>query len=160
MNSKSAFQIQWVAFLAILCASFAARAADTHAAKQSGAQAPTNNAVAEVSIPQSVFDYDGKGLKDPFFPLSTRVKVKASTSATNELAISGSIFKLKGMSGTADNPLALINNRTLAVGESAEVTTETGRYKIHCLEIRKYSVVIRVQGQFEPVEVFLPKADR
>jgi hypothetical protein len=54
----------------------------------------------------------------------------------------------------------LINNRTLAAGESSVVTTPAGKFKIHCLEIRKISVLIRVEGQSETFEVFLPKGDR
>lgn len=123
------------------------------------AKAETNSGPAEIAIPLAVFDYAGKGVKDPFFPLSTRSPHLPVQVAVTP-AFRASLFKLKGLSGTADSPLALINNRTVAPGESAMVTTESGKYKIHCLEIKKISVVIRVEGQFEPIEVFLPKSDR
>ena len=109
-----------------------------------------------MTIPQSVFDFDGKGVKDPFFPLSTRSPHLAPQAPT-ELPFNPSYFKLKGLSG---GTLALINNRTLAAGETATVTTPSGKYKIHLLEIKKISAVIRVEGQFEPIEVFLPKNDQ
>lgn len=124
-----------------------------------GAKAETNSSPAEIAIPLAVFDYAGKGVKDPFFPLSTR-SPHLPTQVAITPAFRASLFKLKGLSGTADSPLALINNRTVAPGESAVVTTESGKYKIHCLEIKRISVIIRVEGQFEPIEVFLPKSDR
>jgi hypothetical protein len=124
------------------------------------AKAETNSSPAEVAIPLAMFDYAGKGVKDPFFPLSTRSPHLPVQVAAVQ-AFNPSLFKLKGLSGTADSPLALINNRTVAPGESALVTTVSGtKYKIHCLEIKKISVIIRVEGQFEPIEVFLPKSDR
>jgi len=117
------------------------------------------NTVAEVAIPQSVFDFSGKSTRDPFFPTSTRTH-HVTVQATNEVTISPSIFKLKGLSGTPQFPLALINNRTVANGETATVTTATGKHKIHCLQIKQFSVIMRVEGQFEPIEIFLPKGDR
>ncbi len=128
-------------------------------AKPASPSSTTNSVPLEVPIPQSVFEFDGKGVKDPFFPLSTR-SPHLTTQATIVPAFRVDYFKLKGMSGSAENSLALINNRTMAAGETAEVTTPAGKSKVHCLEIKKSSVIIRVEGQFEPIEVFLPKSDQ
>lgn len=133
-------------------------ASDKPNSKPSSATTTTNSVTLEVPVPQSTFEFGGKGVKDPFFPLSTRVPHSA-TQVTNAMP-STTFFKLKGMSGSAGNSLALINNRTMAAGEIAEVTTSAGKFKVHCLEIKKSSVVIRVEGQFEPIEVFLPKNDQ
>jgi hypothetical protein len=111
----------------------------------------TNAAPQELLIPLSVFDLTNSPVKDPFFPLSTRAAFVAA--ATNAPAISAASFQLKGLSGTANQRLALINNRTLASGEFAEVTTSAGRIKIQCLEIRESSVLIRTESQTDPIEL-------
>jgi len=147
------------ASLVLVCLGFLAGAHGADAKPNAKPSSTTNAVPLEVPFPQAVFEYGGKAVKDPFFPLSTRTPHLAAQPVT-ELAITPSTFKLKGLSGTLDNPLALINNRTVTTGERTEVTTATGKYKIHCLEIKKISVVIRVEGQFEPIELFLPKGDR
>ena len=127
------------------------------------ANATTNNAAAatnagpvELPIPLAVFDLNVKQTKDPFFPLSTRQPIIATNNAAP--AFSAGEFTLKGLSGSAGNRLALINNRTLADGENAEVTTPSGKIKIRCVEIRESSVLIRVGAQRETIEIFLRKA--
>ncbi len=160
MKFFRSFSICLAAFLTLGVLGTAAGAdAKSTNGKPGSTAVATNSAPPEVAIPQAVFDYGAKGVKDPFFPLSTR-SPHLQVASTTEPAINGSTFKLKGLSGSADSPLALINNRTVAPGETALVTTASGRYKIHCLEIKKISVIIRVEGQFEPIEVFLPKSDR
>jgi hypothetical protein len=111
----------------------------------------------EVTIPVSVFNLTNGVVKDPFFPLSTRQPFKTTNAAP---AISASSFVLKALGGTPDRRLALINNRTVAAGERTEVTTALGKIKIHCLEIKDTSVVIRTDAQSESIEVFLPKKDQ
>ena len=148
-------------FFVLLCG---ARGANTNgvpnAKTPAGGKAATNNVATntgpvELAVPRSVFDVTVKPTKDPFFPLSLRQPVP---SATNALAFSASSFFLKGLSGAARQRLALINNRTVAAGENAEVTTVSGKIKIHCLEIRESSVLIRAGAQSEPLEIFLRKA--
>lgn len=129
--------------------------AKTNAAKAAGSAAATNTGPVELPVPHSTFDVTIKPTKDPFFPLSMRQPVP---SATNALAFSASAFALKGLSGPNGHRLALINNRTLGVGESTELTTAAGKTKIRCLDIRESSVLIRVGAQPEPIEIFLRKA--
>lgn len=116
----------------------------------------TNEGPAELAVPVAVFDLYAKPTKDPFFPLSMRQAVAATNNPSAVFSVSE--FTLKGLSGSTGNRLALVNNRTLAEGESAEVTTASGKVKIHCVEIKENSVLIRVASQREPVEIFLRKA--
>jgi hypothetical protein len=60
---------------------------------------------------------------------------------------------LKGISGGKDRRLALINNRTVENGEELEFKFGNRTLKVHCVEIREKSVVIRVDGQSK--EIFL-----
>jgi hypothetical protein len=157
MKSFRLFSFSLRATAALLCFALAvqgARSANTNNATNSAAVA-TNAGPVELPVPRSVFDLAAKPTKDPFFPLSLRQPVP---SATNTLTFSASSFVLKGLSGSASQRLALINNRTVAPGENAEVTTPAGRIKIHCVEIRESSVIIRAASQSEPIEIFLRKA--
>src|SRR4051812_10837528 len=112
----------------------------------------TNAPSQEALIPRAVFDITSSPVKDPFFPLSTRTAVVA-TATTNAPTISAASFQLKGLSGTSNQRLALINNRTMASGEFSEVTTPNGRIKIQLLEIKENSVLIRTESQTEPIEL-------
>ena len=116
----------------------------------------TNLGPVEVPIPAAVFDLSAKPTKDPFFPLSLRQPVQIATNATP--TFSASVFNLKGLSGSSGHRLALINNRTVAAGEDAEITTSAGKVKIQCVEIKESSVIIRAESQTDPLEVFLRKS--
>jgi hypothetical protein len=127
-----------------------AKAAKPAKPAKAAAPVPTNAAPVQVEIPKSVFivptgPQEGK---DPFFPLSTRlygaVVVKNKGSAPSATIVD---LKLKGFSGTTEHPLAIINNRTFAVGEEGSVSTPTGRVPIRCVEIKPDSVVVVVNGQ-------------
>ncbi len=161
MNSFRLFSFGLRLATALLCFALVpgARGANTNsipgAKATNSVAAATNLAPAELPVPRSVFDLAAKPTKDPFFPLSLRQPVP---TATNALAFSASSFVLKGLSGSVGNRLALINNRTLAPGENAEITTPAGKIKIHCVEIRESSVIIRAASQSEPIEIFLRKA--
>ncbi len=111
--------------------------------------APLPTVPPEPEIPQSVFTLAGGKVKDPFFPNSTRIK----TVITAAPQISSSTFELKAITGPPGARLAIINNRTVANGEDAEVTTSGGKFKIHCLEIRDSSVVIRTALSPEAIEL-------
>jgi protein disulfide-isomerase len=54
---------------------------------------------------------------------------------------------LKSISGTGSKRLALINNQTLASGESGKVRLGNGEVKIRVEEIREKSVVVTVEGK-------------
>jgi|SRR5579872_892764 len=127
-------------------------------ATPSPASEGTNSTPAKLVISQSIFDLATKPVKDPFFPLSTRTPFPVVVVTNNAApAISAASFTLRGLSGQQNERLALINNRTIAVGEDAEVATPSGKIKIRCLEIKESSVVIRAENQPETIEVHLRK---
>ncbi|GEM_PF-1982909 len=118
------------------------------------AVAGTNAAPHEPEVPQSVFDITSSPVKDPFFPHTTRLPMPVATNTNVVAAIDASIFALKGLSGPMGHRLALINNRTLAVGEVAEVTVPDGRkIKIRCVEIGANTATIRAENQISPIEL-------
>src|SRR5436190_15400281 len=80
------------------------------------ASGETNSVAADALIPQSVFDLTAKNIRDPFYPETLRQPIPAV--ATNNLPmVAISSLVLKALSGGAGQRLALINNRTLEVGE-------------------------------------------
>lgn len=130
-----------------------------HAADPSKkATVKTNDAPDELAVPLAVFDYTIKPTKDPFFPLSTRQPFPQVVTNNVAPSINPSLFVLKGVDGPPDRRLVLVNNRTMAKGEDAEVTTTSGRVKVTCLDIRTASVVLRIASQSEPFEIFLRKS--
>ncbi|HZV33377.1 MAG TPA: hypothetical protein VFB72_02280 [Verrucomicrobiae bacterium] len=150
---------------AIVLLLFVAVSSDAHASgaakdskKSAAAASKTNMLPDELPIPESVFDVTVNPTKDPFFPLSTRRAI--SQIATNAPpTITAASFILKGVDWSEHHALALVNNRTLAAGEDAEVTTASGsKVRIHCLEIRPTSVVLRIPSQSDPLEISLRKS--
>ena len=108
--------------------------------------------------PRSVFEVR-REYNDPFFP--KRVPVAAATKATNAPAVPPDCFReiiLKGISGSSGKRLALINNQTLAEGESAAIRTTQGIVKVECREIKEASVVIKADCASEPKELFLRRS--
>jgi hypothetical protein len=133
------------AILLGLC--LAVQAAQTPAAAPAQ-PAPTNAAPVKSEPPKSVF-YDPanpQGGRDPFFPQSTRLKpiVRHAPSSAPPPVIE---LELKGISGTADRRLAIINNRTFGSGEEGEVASNAGRVRIVCADIKTDSVRVLVNGQ-------------
>jgi hypothetical protein len=82
--------------------------------------------------------------RDPFFPNSSRVygtdAIKVPDAPKTEFDLS-----LKGISGSQEQPLAIINTTTFTTGESNEVITRTGRPKITCVEINMTAGTVLVQ---------------
>ncbi len=113
--------------------------------------APSEKPAAETTaaegsgIPQSVFVVPASKAegRDPFFPNSIRTdKVVIITKATNapvDLAYNG-------MSGSSDRKFAIINYKTIAEGETAEVPTKAGRVQVHVIEVKEDSVTVEVNG--------------
>ena len=127
----------------VLGLALAARAAQTPAA--------TKPAAAEPEVPKSVFHLPTSPqdpAKDPFFPLSTRLRSKPPQliSATNAPPVVVEL-ELKGISGTVERRLAIINSRTFAVGEEGEVPTSNGHARIRVVEIKSDSVVVSLNGE-------------
>lgn len=54
---------------------------------------------------------------------------------------------LKGISGSKDRRMALINNETFMAGETAKIKIRDGRVEICCKEIREDSVLITIDGK-------------
>jgi len=103
-----------------------------------GAKTDSNRSV--FALPASPADG-----RDPFYPDSNRPYEAAMAGAKSKDEIS--LLEFKGLSGTSDNRLAIINNHTFAVGDDEYVLTSQGRVHIHCLEIRANSVIVEVSGQ-------------
>ena len=66
-------------------------------------------------------------------------------------------LKLKGIAGTAKRRMALINTETLAVGDDARVPLGDKTVRVHCLEIKETSVIIRVDYEENTRELHLGK---
>ncbi len=125
-----------------------------------GATASASNNTNAVVIPLSSFTDEATKGKDPFFPESTRrtsVIAQAAPSSTNAApALHSSVsFSLKGISGAKGQRLALVNNTTLAVGESADVRSAGQAVKILLREIRDRSVLIEIVPTGELKEIKL-----
>jgi hypothetical protein len=141
-------QIRWTLVVAIgVLASQGARAA---AGTPVAAAAPKVEVKTD-EIPRSIFvgPRTREEGKDPFFPMSMRpynipqVILPAPTNNTTPVPIVFDI-KLKGIAGSPEKPLALINNATFEVGEEGDVVTATGRVRIKCLQIKGEVVLIQV----------------
>jgi protein disulfide-isomerase len=64
-------------------------------------------------------------------------------------------LQLQGIVAKKGRRLAKINNETLTAGQSAKVRIASGEINIRCLEIRDASVIVRVEGRKEPLELRL-----
>ena len=83
--------------------------------------------------------------RDPFFPTSTRLY---QTSASKNPVVGDlTSLVLKGISGSPDHRLAIINNHTFGIGDEGDVVTPHSRIHIRCVEIKAKSVVIELGGQ-------------
>lgn len=66
---------------------------------------------------------------------------------------------LKGIMGKANKKLAIINNETVAAGETAKVKVGDKTVKILCKEIREESVLVVIEGKADPIELELGKKE-
>ena len=114
--------------------------------------APANPS-AKTNLLRSVFILPanpGEG-RDPFFPKSNRPYEMAPAATNNVPEISALV--VKGVSGSTEHRLVIINNHTFAAGDTADVITEQGRIRVHCVEIKPRVVVIEVGGQYHELPV-------
>ena len=65
-------------------------------------------------------------------------------------------IKLKGISGTAGNRFALINNQTFQKGDVSALKFGTKTVTVRCLEIRDASVIVSIDGLDGTKELSLP----
>lgn len=98
---------------------------------------------------QSVFvqPANPKEGRDPFYPASTRPYQSAVVPTAKSSELNMDSLVLQGISGQPPQRLVIINKRTFAEGDDAEVSTSQGHLHVHCLEINEKSVVIEVNGQ-------------
>ncbi|HTD85970.1 MAG TPA: hypothetical protein VK850_05290 [Candidatus Binatia bacterium] len=141
MKINSHIQFRSAILFAFLCLT-SARAAEAPA------PAKADTAPGHVSPYISVFTDNRTFGKDPFFPKSRRreitpVAVKDLVLKEGELP-QGMV--LKGLSGTKEKQLAIINNYTFAEGEEAEVRIINILYRVKVIEIKERSVIISVNG--------------
>ena len=111
------------------------------------AAAPVTQPVAPELAPRSVFliPANPQEGRDPFYPNSTRPYENAPAAKASMGDVRSLV--LKGISGPPEHRLAIINNRTLGVGDESDLTTPQGRIHIRCVEIKDNSVVIESGGQ-------------
>ncbi|HEU0037913.1 MAG TPA: hypothetical protein VFR76_01440 [Verrucomicrobiae bacterium] len=139
---------------ALLCLALVSHGATTptNATSTTAAGSPATPAATplETETPQSVFivpTSPSEG-RDPFFPRSTRVFAGTRTAASNVKTTQPSFvveLALKGISGTRERPLAIINNQTFAPGEENDVVTGTRHVRIRCVEINVPAETVIIQ---------------
>jgi hypothetical protein len=81
---------------------------------------------------------------DPFFPKSERPYLTAHPikQATQPVSVTADL-RLGGISGSQDHRLAIINNKTFEIGEEGDVSSNSDKVRIRCLEIKSESVIIQ-----------------
>jgi len=112
----------------------------------------------EVIVPRSTFVVPRKVVegKDPFFPNSTRVYSAGNPAPTNGVPSIVADLTLRGISGTPEQPLAIINTTTFTTGEVNEVLIKNGgRLRVHCVEINMSTGTVLLQIGSERRELHL-----
>lgn len=144
----------------------AAPTAQDAASKSSSQTAP--EPTDSILPAKAAFDPLGSG-RDPFFPLSSRLPRQTST---NQLAVIdrpqlplSRYLKLTGLWPVQPNSLAFINKTDFRPGDRGTVTVlitngqnqiEPRQVIVRCIEIRRESVVISVEGEPGTKELRLP----
>ena len=137
---------------ALLGLTLSARAAQSPPPTAGKATATTNVRPAEPELPKSVFIFPAtpEEGKDPFFPLSKRLRpsprvvTMTTTNVPTQVVVQ---MELKGISGTPGHRLAIINNKTFEEGEEGEVSVASSRVRVVCKEIKDDSVLVLVNGR-------------
>ncbi|MBI1842861.1 MAG: hypothetical protein HYR88_18635 [Verrucomicrobia bacterium] len=99
--------------------------------------------------------------KDIFFPNTQRFKAETQENnpngkpAQDTASLIVKNLVLKGISGAGARRLALLNNRTLGVGEVWDFKLNGQVHRIKCEEIRPHSVLLNIQGVVERQEIQL-----
>jgi hypothetical protein len=112
-------------------------------------------ALREIVFLKSDFVDAPSGGKDPFFPNTRRFDPKPpEVFQATPLDILKNLF-LKGICGRKDRMLALINNRTLEVGEEGEYRQGGLAIRIRVVEITDKSVSFTIDGSKDRLELRL-----
>ena len=64
-------------------------------------------------------------------------------------------LELRGISGRSGRRYALVNNCTVTTGDDARIRVGTTSVNARCLEVTAQSVVLHIEGQRRPIELFL-----
>jgi hypothetical protein len=106
--------------------------------------------------PKAVFQTDVESGRDPFFPESTRRQQFAAQAPSYEAApLPIAELVLRGILGSPEDRLALINSRIFTLGDEGFVNVPSGRILVRCLEIREDSAVVAVGDNPKTVELRL-----
>ena len=121
------------------------------AAPRAAAAAKSTNALQQT---KAVFNASVESGRDPFFPHARTLPTEES--AGTPLLPLVSYLKLLGIRSGTDRPLALINRTPFAPGEEGDVSivvtnqmskAAIQKVSVHCLEIRRDSVLISIGGE-------------
>lgn len=126
-----------------------AKAAPVSSKQQAEKSSAAQRAQAVVAKSEFVMPRKVAEGRDPFFPNSSRPYVSETVAKpTGETSLPDVEFSLKGISGTVEQPLAIINTTTFTAGEENEIIFKTKRIKIRCVEINMTtgSVLIEYAG--------------
>jgi hypothetical protein len=137
---KLSWSVVMVACALLSVDSVGAPSARTPAATPAAAAAPQ-----EREQNKSVFVDRPNFGRDPFFPNSPRRGRIVQDTVVEPTANFNNIM-LKGISGTSEKRLAIINNKTFGAGEEGELRISGQATKVKCVEVREKSVVISING--------------
>jgi hypothetical protein len=126
----------WIAAISLLSCRVALAGTNSAAAQPAKTATAKNETAATIQIPKSEF---AEG-RDPFFPLRSGGVTLPDTTTPHPTAV---LPTLQGISGQ----FALINGRTLKLGEEADVTINRNKVHIRLLKMSSDSVVVEVEGQ-------------
>lgn len=115
------------------------------------AAARTNAVPVPTVIPKSIFIMPTKPEEgiDPFFPNSMRVYT-AGIIRTNHVSVVSAAareLRLKGISGSPGQWLAIVNNHTFAAGEQCELATTAGRVLVQCVAISADHATVQIGSE-------------
>jgi len=134
---------------AFLCLAFVAHGAakQTNATARPSITSPAMPAAFE--IPRSVFvvPHSPSEGRDPFFPHTSRLSGARATETKTVTNRPPAVIELtlKGISGTRERPLAIINTTTFGMGDESDVIAGTRRVRIRCVEINADTGTVIVQ---------------
>src|SRR5262245_21255541 len=118
---------------AIGCLILLLQVARANAAGPAPGKTLAKTGVGEAPVTQSVFilpHYQAEG-RDPFFPRSTSVYTRYNTvPQTNQTVVVTAELRLKGISGSPEKRLAIVNNKTFEVGVEGDVISGPDRIRI------------------------------
>ncbi len=119
------------------------------AARGASEPAPATPAAQPPPAPKSVFTFDPKTIKDPFFPKTRRfaaLNVKTNEAELPPAPLFPEEIHCKGISGTPTRPLAIINNKTVEKGERFDLFINGQRVRVNCINIMDKRVVLEING--------------